>query len=72
MKVFFDLAGMSTCCWGLPKTKYEPFITHNRGTLRPVHIKDDKYKDNDIALKLFSILKNSRVHTTALMIKGTK
>ncbi len=33
MKVFFDLACMSTCCWGLPKPKYEPFITHNRGTL---------------------------------------
>ncbi len=33
MKVFFDLAYMSTCCWGLPKPKYEPFITHNRGTL---------------------------------------
>ncbi len=28
MKVFFDLACMSTCCWGLPKPKYEPFITH--------------------------------------------
>ncbi len=24
---------MPTCCWGLPKPKYEPFITHNRGTL---------------------------------------
>ncbi len=23
---------MSACCW-LPKPKYEPFITHNRGTL---------------------------------------
>ncbi len=33
MKEFFDLACMSTCCWGLPKPKYEPFITHNRGTL---------------------------------------
>ncbi len=33
MKVFFDLACMSACCWGLPKPKYEPFITH-RGTLR--------------------------------------
>ncbi len=33
MKVFFDLACMSTCCWGLPKPKYEPFITNNRGTL---------------------------------------
>ncbi len=33
IKVFFDLACMSTCCWGLPKPKYEPFITHNRGTL---------------------------------------
>ncbi len=30
---FFYLAYMSTCCWGLPKPKYEPFITHNRGTL---------------------------------------
>ncbi len=33
MKVFLDLACMSTCCWGLPKPKYEPFITQNRGTL---------------------------------------
>ncbi len=33
MKVFFNLACMSTCCLGLPKPKYEPFITHNRGTL---------------------------------------
>ncbi len=33
MKVFFNIACMSTCCWGLPKPKYEPFITHNRGTL---------------------------------------
>ncbi len=32
MKVFFDLACMTTCCW-VPKTKYESFITHNRGTL---------------------------------------
>ncbi len=32
MKVFFDLACMSTCYWELPKPK--PFITHNRGTLR--------------------------------------
>ncbi len=33
MKVFFNLASMSACCWGLPKPNYEPFITHNRGTL---------------------------------------
>ncbi len=34
MKVFYVLfACMSTCCWGLPKPKYEPFITHNRGNL---------------------------------------
>ncbi len=33
IKVLFDIACMSTCCWGLPKPKYEPFITHNRGTL---------------------------------------
>ncbi len=33
MKVFFDLACMSTCCWWLPKTKYQPFIAHIRGTL---------------------------------------
>uniref|UniRef100_A0A672MW04 Choline dehydrogenase n=1 Tax=Sinocyclocheilus grahami TaxID=75366 RepID=A0A672MW04_SINGR len=32
MKVLFDLACMSTCCWGLPKPKDEPFITHNRDT----------------------------------------
>ncbi len=24
MKVFFDFACMSTCCWRLPKPKYEP------------------------------------------------
>ncbi len=35
-QVFFDLACMSTCCWGLPKSKYEPFITHNRGTLTKI------------------------------------
>ncbi len=29
MKVF-DLACMATCCWGCPKPKYEPFITHIR------------------------------------------
>ncbi len=33
MKVFFDLACMSTYCRALLKPKYEPFITHNRGTL---------------------------------------
>ncbi len=33
MKVSFDLASMSTCCWGLQKPKYEPFITYNMGTL---------------------------------------
>ncbi len=33
MKVLFDLACISTCCWGLPKPKYEPFITNNRGNL---------------------------------------
>ncbi len=33
--MFFSyLACMSTCYWGLQKTKYEPFITHNRGTLK--------------------------------------
>ncbi len=35
IKVFY-LAYMSTCCWGLPKPKYEPFKTHNRGTLKQV------------------------------------
>ncbi len=34
MKVFFDRACMSTYCWALPKPKYEPFITLNRGTLK--------------------------------------
>ncbi len=34
LKVFFDFACMSTCCWGLPKLKYEPFITLNGGTLQ--------------------------------------
>ncbi len=34
IKMFFELACMSTCCWGHPKPKYEPFITHNRGTLK--------------------------------------
>ncbi len=33
IKVFFDLACMSACCWGLQKPKHEPFITHNRGNL---------------------------------------
>jgi len=33
MEVFFDLACMSTYTWALPKPKYEPFITHKRGTL---------------------------------------
>ncbi len=45
MKVFFDLACMSTCCWGLPKPKYEPFIFHNRGILikkEPLHSKEPK------------------------------
>ncbi len=28
MKVFFYLACISTCCWRLPKPKYEHFITH--------------------------------------------
>ncbi len=37
MKVFFDLACMLTCFWGLPKPKYELFITHNRGTLRNIY-----------------------------------
>ncbi len=37
MKVFFDLACMSTCYWGLPKPKYESFIIHNRGTLKSSH-----------------------------------
>ncbi len=32
-KSVFDLACMSTSCWELPKPKYEPSITHNRGTL---------------------------------------
>ncbi len=32
MKVFLTLHA-STCCWGIPKPKYEPFITHNKGTL---------------------------------------
>ncbi len=30
--MFFDLACMLTCCWGLPK--HEPFITLNKGTLK--------------------------------------
>ncbi len=34
MKVFFDLGCMSSCCWGLPKPKYESFITHDKGTLK--------------------------------------
>ncbi len=37
MKVFFDLTCMSTYCWALPKPKYEPFITHNRGALINLH-----------------------------------
>uniref|UniRef100_A0A672TC07 Fibronectin leucine rich transmembrane protein 1 n=1 Tax=Sinocyclocheilus grahami TaxID=75366 RepID=A0A672TC07_SINGR len=38
MKVFFDLACMSTCCWGLPKSKYETFITHNRVKQNNFHL----------------------------------
>uniref|UniRef100_A0A672MUL1 P-type phospholipid transporter n=1 Tax=Sinocyclocheilus grahami TaxID=75366 RepID=A0A672MUL1_SINGR len=31
VKKDFDLSASSCpCCWGLPKPKYEPFITHNR------------------------------------------
>ncbi len=37
MKVLFDLACMSACCWGLPKAKYKPFITYNRGHFKPIH-----------------------------------
>ncbi len=33
LKLIGSLACMSACYWGLPKPKYEPFITHNRGTL---------------------------------------
>ncbi len=36
MKVFFDHACMSACCWGLRKHKYEHFRTNNRGTLMKV------------------------------------
>ncbi len=28
MKVFFDLACMSTCCWGLPTPNCEPYILY--------------------------------------------
>ncbi len=37
IKVVFDLACMLTCCWGLSKPKYKPFITHNRGTLNSAY-----------------------------------
>ncbi len=37
MKVFIDLACMSTCFWALPKPKYGPFKTHKRAILRLVH-----------------------------------
>ncbi len=30
---------MSTYCWALPKPKFEPFITHNRGTLNIIKSK---------------------------------
>ncbi len=42
MKVFFDLACMSTCCWGLPKPKYQSFITHNRALEGTLNIVLDK------------------------------
>ncbi len=47
---------------------------HSRCHLKPVHNKDDNYKDNnkDIVLKSFSILKNSRDHTTAITIKAQR
>ncbi len=56
MKVFFDLACMSTCCWGLPKPKYEPFITNNRGTLkdrRSVSSRSHKFCSHSITGNLF-------------------
>ncbi len=33
MKVFLTLHACQPVCWGLPQPKYEPFITHNKGTL---------------------------------------
>ncbi len=45
------------------------------GSLKAIQTKDDNYKDNDkdIVLKIsLSILKNSRVHTTAITIKAQR
>ncbi len=39
MKVFFGLACKSTCCYGLPKPKYEPLINHNRSTLKQLYVR---------------------------------
>ncbi len=32
INAYYKTMKLSTCCWGLPKPKHEPFITHNRGT----------------------------------------
>jgi len=45
--------------------------------LRPIHTKDDNYKDNDKDSVLnikesFSISKNSKVHTTAITITAQR
>ncbi len=59
---FFYLACMSTCCWGLPKPKYEPFITHNRGTFMQykyalnfhyIKQKSDKFMDLRCVYELY-------------------
>ncbi len=71
-KVFVDLACMSACCWGLPKPKYEPFITHNRGTsnfakgtILPIFFfivitYSPWYRSNPVWLFFFSKTQNNR------------
>ncbi len=36
--VFFYLACFTTCCWGLPKPKYEPFINNNNNNNNLLHL----------------------------------
>ncbi len=53
MKVFLDLACMSTCCWRHLKPKYEPFITNNRGTLTSCDVKSCVFVRNKCIIKRF-------------------
>ncbi len=53
MKVFLTLHACQACCWGLPKPKYEPFITHNRGTLKGKNYKviEEYFYNNENVLR---------------------